>query len=395
MRVMHVISGLRNGGAEAILARLVTRDTDDEHTVVSMMADEYHGVRLRERGVEVIELDMPPGGLTFNGSWRLFRLIRRRRPEIVQTWMYHADLVGGTIARLAGRRRVFWGLHHTTLDPQQTSLTIRLIARLCAIASWAVPTRMVSCSEEGVRVHSKLGYRRAGFVVIPNGYDITEFAPAPEARAAERERLDIAEGTTLLGMVGRWHEQKDHENLLRALAVLRGQRATGWRCLMVGPGVDENNDTLRSSRANKELDSLVSLCGPTDDVPRLMNAIDLLVLPSAFGEAFPNVVAEAMACGTPCLVTDVGDAALMVGNTGWVVPPSDPAALAGALAAALDLRDAGSEKWGSRQKRCVARVREHFSLERMVSAYRDVWTTNSVSPEPRQPAAADHEDASS
>ena len=374
MRVMHVISGLRNGGAEAILYRLVTFDEQDEHLVVSMMNDEYYGARLRARGIEVVELGMPPGALTRPGVNAFRRLLREREPDVVQCWMYHADLIGGALARLAGRRRVFWGLHHTTLDPEQTTRTIRLLARLCALASWTVPTRIVSCSEEGVDVHARLGYRRSRFVVVPNGYDIAEFAPSPERREAARARLGVPDGTFLFGMVGRWHEQKDHENLLKALERLRAVRPSGWRCAMVGPGIDEANATLRESRARKGLDDLVELLGPTDDVPSLMNALDLHVLPSAFGEAFPNVVAEAMACGTPCVVTDVGDAALMVGDTGRVVPPRSPDALAAALAEMIEERDAAGEAWAERRSRCVQRVRSRFSLERMVAAYRDVWS---------------------
>jgi len=370
MQVMHIISGLKNGGAEAILYRLVTNDKEHEHRVVAMMDDGYYGSRLREQGVDLVTLEMPPGKLTVSGLMQLWRLLRSTRPDVVQTWMYHADLAGGIVARLAGVKAVVWGLHHTTLDPQRTPRTIRLLARTCAIASRFLPARIISCSDEGVSVHGALGYRRDKLVTVNNGYDIDEFAPSRKDGERVRAQAGIAPETRLLGMVGRWHEQKDHENLLRALALL--DAAAPWHCLLVGPGIDNDNATLVASLEDKKLSERVQLVGPTDNVPALMNALDIHVLSSAFGEAFPNVIAEAMACGTPCVTTDVGDAALMVGDTGWTAPPSNPEALARALQLAIEAT-ADHAAWAQRADAVVARVAERFALPGMIKGYATVW----------------------
>ena len=372
MRVVHIISGLRNGGAEAILFRLVTNDPENQHTVVSMMNEGYYGARLRDCNVDLVTLQMPPGKLTAKGLFQLWRALRRLRPQVVQTWMYHADLAGGIVARLAGNNAVVWGLHHTTLDVQRTPRAIRLLARACAFASRFVPSRIISCSDEGVVVHRRLGYSSEKLVTVNNGYDVNEFSPSLEARERTRSNLAVTKDTVLLGMVGRWHEQKDHENLLLALQLLKTATDKSWHCIMVGPGVDEKNDVLLSSRKNKYLTDHVRFLGPTDDVPALMNALDIHVLSSAFGEAFPNVIAEAMACGTPCITTDVGDAALMVGTMGWSVPPSDPDALQAALTTAIDAMT-DTTSWNSLQVEAVARVTSHFALPGMVAAYSRVW----------------------
>jgi len=372
MRVMHIISGLTNGGAEAVLYRLVTRDPEDEHCVVSMMDDGYYGARLKAHGIDVVTLGMPPGRLSLAGLRELRRTIASRRPDIVQTWMYHADLIGGIVARLASSARVVWGIHHTTHDSREVSLTKRTLTRLCALTSHVVPHRVISCSKEGVAVHARHGYRRDRLVAVHNGYDLEEFSPSSESRSRERTALGVDERTMLFGMVGRWNAQKDHENLLKALEMLRASHPNGWRCVMVGSDVDGGNATLTASRTAKRLEPVLELSGPTDDVPALMNALDVHVLPSAFGEACPNVIAEAMACGTPCVTTDVGDAALMVGDTGWTVPPRDSRALCVALVAAIEAHE-NAQTWARRQQAATRRVREHFALERMLDGYRAVW----------------------
>jgi glycosyltransferase involved in cell wall biosynthesis len=180
--------------------------------------------------------------------------------------------------------------------------------------------------------------------------------------------------TPLLGMVGRFDPQKDHENLLRALDQLK-QAGTLFRCVLVGRGLDATNDQLTAWLEQYGFQDDVLLLGQRSDVPAVMSALDLHVLSSAYGEAFPNVLAEAMACGTPCVTTDVGDAAAIVGDTGWVAPPADTARLAEAIEAALAVRD-DSSVWQARREAARTRVAERFSLEKMVAAYHAVWGGN-------------------
>lgn len=371
MRILHIITGLSDGGAEAVLHRLCSTSKTHQHLVISLMDAGKYGSPLRQTGVAVHTLDMPRGRISWRGLFRLWRLLRRERPDLVQTWMYHADLVGGLAARLSGVRAVCWGVHHTTLQPFEDKHSTILVARLCARLSHWVPSRIVCCARQSVVAHQALGYDVSRCVVVPNGYDVSYFRPAPEARQRVREALGLAADCPVIGLVGRFHPQKDHPNLLAALARVR---AAGWavETLLVGTGLESENAVLTESVVKAGLASSVRLLGPSDDIPAIMNALDLHVLSSARGEAFPNVLAEAMSCGTPCVTTNVGDAALIVGDTGWVVPPADASALAQAIIEALDgLRDA--RQWAARQMAARARIQEHFSLERIAKAYDDVW----------------------
>jgi len=369
VKVLHVITGLNDGGAEAVLHRLIKHDPHDEHLVVSLTGEGKYGPVLRQSGVPVTALEMPRGRVTWQGLSGLWRVLRAQRPDVVQTWMYHADLLGGVCARVQGLP-VVWGIRNTTLVPGKSRRSTRWVARACAALSRAVPQRIVACAQAAVAVHAALGYDAGRMVVIPNGYDLSRFAPDPDARRRLRAEWNVPEDVPLIGMVARYDPQKDHANLIDALARL-AQQALVFRAVLVGTQVDGHNAALVQRLDATGLRKRVRLLGPTSDVPAVMNALDVHVLSSS-AEAFPNVLAEAMACGTPCVATDVGDAALILGETGWVAPPKDSAALAEAIGAALQ---AWSDQmaWVRRQAACRARIAEHFSIDSMVQRYRSVW----------------------
>ena len=369
-RVLHIITGLNDGGAEAVLYRLCTHEKESHHTVVSLMDEGKYGPFLRQAGIEVYCLNQPRGRMRPDALWKLWRLLCARKPDVVQTWMYHADLLGGTLARLAGIRRVIWGIRHTTLEPGKSSRSTIWIARILARLSRTVPSRIVVCAQRAVQVHGDLGYDIVRMVVVPNGYDLDCFAPDEQQRRRLRNSWQIPPNVPLIGMVGRFDPLKDHANLLSALALLRRQGAR-FACVLVGTGVDAGNTSLVQQLQQMELRDHVRLLGRRNDIPAVMNALDVHVLSSS-GEAFPNVLAEAMACGTPCVTTDVGDAALIVGDTGWVVPPRNAQALADGILAALSAREDAS-CWKRKQQAARQRVVDHFSIQRMVAAYRQVW----------------------
>jgi len=368
--VLHIISGLNDGGAEAVLYRLCQHGDPVRHHVISMGGEGKYGPLLDELGTRVDVLNMPRGRLTLRGLWRLFWLVRKSRADVVQTWMYHADLVGGAVARLAGKRRVFWGVHHTTLDAKNSSRSALFAARLSARFSRVVPSKIICCAEKSAEVHAELGYDTKPMVVIPNGYDLARFKPDLKAGKRLRHELELDEDTPLLGFVARYDPQKDHANLVAALGVLRCA-LPGFHCVLVGTGLDEGNATLAALVEKEGLSSRVTLLGRRNDIPAVMSALDIHVMSSAFGEAFPNVLAEAMACGTPCVSTDVGDAATIIGDTGWVVPPRNPSALAEAIATAFASRS--EPGWSARCNAARARIEDCFSIERMVASYRAVW----------------------
>jgi glycosyltransferase involved in cell wall biosynthesis len=369
MTIAHITTGLEDGGAEACLYRLCSADHSNVHVVVSLTGLGKYGKLLANEGVPVLALRMPCGRPSLSGIIKLFKEIKVLQPNVVQTWMYHANLLGGLVARLAGVKCIAWGVHHGELAKDSTRRATRLVARVSGLLSGRVPMMVVFCAHSAAASHQRMGYSLGKTRVVCNGYDITSFAPDSHARHEVRRHLCIAEDVPLLGMVARFDPAKDHQNLLSSLTLLRA-RGVLFECLLVGEGVDSANTRLNKLIKQYNLGGCVHLLGSKQDIRGIMNAIDVHVLSSSV-EAFPNVVAEAMACGTPCVATNVGDSARIIGNTGWLVPPRDPLSLAAALADALDKR--GNPAWSSQQHAARQQIVDRFSIASMVTAYNLVW----------------------
>jgi glycosyltransferase involved in cell wall biosynthesis len=371
LKVLHVITGLGDGGAEAVLYRLCQATPQVDHVVVSLRGEDKYAPMLRGLGIAVFPLNANPNRLPLFALARLWRRIHNEKPDVVQTWMYHADLLGGLAARLAGVKAVVWGIRNSDLDKATSSRATIWVTKLLARLSSLVPARIVVCAQRAKDVHTEIGYASDKMCVIPNGYDLSCFRPDFEMRAVRRAQLSLTDDAAVIGSVGRDNPQKDYSNFLKALELLKA-RGYRFQCLLVGTGLDSNNVGLSQLVEQHGLSGYVQLIGRQTDIAAIMNALDIHVLPSAYGEAFPNVLNEAMACGTPCVTTDVGDAAFIVGKTGWTVPKRDSAALADALAAALDGMSS-AEEWQARANAARDRVVTHFSLERMADAYRVLW----------------------
>jgi glycosyltransferase involved in cell wall biosynthesis len=376
VKVLHVINALGNGGAEGVLGRLITGDRRNRHEVISLMDTGFHGDRLASGGIPVHALGMARGRLKFAAVAELYRLVRAIRPDVVQTWMYHSDLVGGVVARMAGAKRIVWGIRASSLDPTKVPRSTRFVVKMNVIMARWVPDRIIVCSQEAARFHAALGYPQQKMTVVPNGYDLSAMKPDESSRLRMRNQMSIGSSEVVLGMVARWDPQKDHSNLLSALALLQQRDLAPWCAWFIGPGLTADNAELRNLLQRSGVADRVQLLGQRTDIPAILNALDLHVLSSSYGEAFPNVVAEAMACGVPCVATDVGDAGLILDGTGWLVPPRDSAKLAEAIECALrELTDA--EVWARRKQSARRRIAEHFGLEAMIRAYNDLWSESS------------------
>jgi glycosyltransferase involved in cell wall biosynthesis len=370
-KVVHIITGLNDGGAEGVLTRLCLHSKGAQHVVISLMDAGKYGPVLQQAGVVVHCLGMNPDKPSLIRFYHMIKLIRSEQPDVVQTWMYHADLLGGIAARLAGVRRVFWGIRMSSLEKGKSKRTTIIISRLCALLSNWLPEKIICCANKALEFHADIGYAAEKLKVISNGYDLSRFKPDGVAGAEVRKELGLGASDFIIGNVGRFDPLKDHFNLLRALALVAKQQIP-FRCLLVGKGLSPENKALVAYIAELGLQNSVFLAGQRTDIPAIMNALDLHVL-SSLSEGFPNVLAEAMACGTPCVSTDVGDALQIIGDAKACCSAQDAQSLANVIIKlALEWQQAPAA-WQVLKVTSNQRIADKFSIEGMVKAYEMCW----------------------
>jgi glycosyltransferase involved in cell wall biosynthesis len=366
--VLHIITGLNVGGAETTLCKLLENmdRTRFRSAVVSMLPEGALGQRAREAGAALYSLNMKRGLPDPFALLRLRRLIKELRPDLIQTWMYHANLMGAVAAR-GLKIPLFWNIMHFNLDKNVNKPMTRIIVKLCALLLKSVPQKIVYCAQRSAEVHAKIGYDNARATVIPNGFDTDLFKPDQRAGKEFREELSAADGCLLIGVIGRFDPQKDHNNLFRAADLIVKELPTA-RFVLCGDGIIPQNGAL-AAMIGKGIKPLVHLLGRRMDLPKIYAALDLLVLPS-IGEAFPSVVGEAMSCGVPCVVTDVGDCARIVGSTGISVKPGDPALLAEAIKKMALLPQKKRKELGEKARE---RIKEHYDIRLITDMYEDLY----------------------
>jgi glycosyltransferase involved in cell wall biosynthesis len=371
IKVMHVITTLGPAGAETMLSRVASgMDTSRfQNEVVSLTDTLDLADRMRAVGVRVRTLGMKKRVPNPFLVMLLAKWIRESKPDVVHTWMYHANLVGTLASQLAGNVPVVWGIHHSALDPRVHKRRTVLINRVCALLSRKFPARIVCCSEASLRIHKKLGYAHEKLEVIPNGFDLEQGKPDPAARVSVREELGIPANANLIGKAARFHPQKDHRNFIQAAARLH-KLIPGTHFLLCGQGVNWQNSQVVGWVDAAGIRDCCHLLGVRQDVSRLFAGVDIATTASLCGEAFPIVIGEAMACGTPCVVTDVGDSASIVGETGIVVAPGDPEALAEAWRKLIEAGPEVRRRLGMAARR---RVQQHFALPTIVERYQAIY----------------------
>jgi glycosyltransferase involved in cell wall biosynthesis len=385
IKVLFVISGLGAGGAERMLLKVASRLCGRfQMSVVSLTGRESMAADFEALGIPVLALGMRGVSSIPGAILRLGRHLRTVAPDVVSTWMYHADLVGGLAARLAGIRAVAWNIRNSDLSPAGSSRATRLVVWLNARLSRVLPQAILCCSTTARRIHVAQGYDDARFVMIANGFDLKQYQPNPDAMVAVRAELAIPQAAPLIGLVARWHPQKNHRGFVEAAALLHRRHPQVY-FLLAGDGCDVTNPELRGWIAQAGLADVFRPVGGRNDIPRLTAALDIATSSSIFGEAFPNVIGEAMACGVPCVVTDVGDSGFIVGDTGKVVAPGQAQALAAAWSEILEL-DAGQRSALGRAAR--NRVAELFELGAVARRYEEAFLELAARPTLEEPCAA-------
>jgi|APMI01.1.fsa_nt_gi glycosyltransferase involved in cell wall biosynthesis len=368
--IVHIITGLDQGGAESMLHKLVRAARQASpglrQTVVSLTTSGCVGPRIQADGIDVVSLNMRQHPL--RALMRLHRLLRELpRETVVQTWMYHADLIGGLVARLAGRQRVFWNVRQATVARRDVGPRTYWVIRLAARLSGLLPRRIVTNAAAAVAVHEAAGYSAARFVVIGNGFDTQAFGPDMGRRQAFRAQHGIGDDEFLVGNVARFDVQKDLATFVR-MAGRVAEQMPNARFLIAGSGVPEA-ESLTREIAQAGLSGRFILLDRQADVPALMNGLDVFCL-SSRSEGFPNVLGEAMASAIPCVTTACGDAGAVLGEPEFVSPIEDPDRLAASVLKIGAMASTQRHDMGAALRR---RIQTSFSTEAVWKTYLELY----------------------
>lgn len=369
-KVCHLITGLGAGGAERMLTRLVSSPNQKgvQHTVISMMGSGVFGPEIEAKGVALHTLGMRRGMPSLFAIWRLIGLLRSLKPDVLMTWLYHADLLGIIVGRLTNVRRIYWNLRCSDMSRDNQSW-ISMVRTWFLVRLSPLPTEVLANSKAGQKHHLGMGYKPKAWRIIPNGVNLDQFTVSTHGPSYLRETLNLTSDALVVGHVARYAEMKDHVTLLAALADVARQ-VPHAHFVLVGHEVTDKTPFFAQVMQISVLRGRLHLLGRCQNIPQILSGLDLFVLSSAYGEGMPNVLLEAMASGVPCVTTDVGDAAAIVGDTGRVVRPEDPAALAHAIVQMLKLPSAQRRGVGVKAHE---RVKEHYALEASHQQYLDLF----------------------
>ena len=370
LRIAHMITTLQQGGAENMLFKIVreiAKDARYQQIVISLTGLGVFGPLLEKQGVRVYHVDMRMKCADIIKLIELIKIIRKFRPQILQTWLYHADLLGTFVSQFIRDAKLIWNIRCSDMALSEYAWTTRLVFGFLQKLS-RVPSVVCANSRAGILVHQKKGYHPKRWVWIPNGFDTDRFKPQSR-NSLIRADLGIPSDAVVIGMVARFDPMKDFETFFEAAGIAT-RKCNNIHFVLVGNEVGLENLYLCRLIEKYQLTPKVHFLGQRNDVDKIYPQMNIFTLTSSFGEGFPNVLAEAMACGIPCVTTDVGDSKLIIGNTGIVVPAKDPSSLARAWHSLLSAPAEKMEKLGqAARQRIVNQYRIDLIKQKYLSLY--------------------------
>lgn len=367
IKVTHIITGLNVGGAETMLYKLLshTDRTAFQTEVISLTNIGSMGEKIRALGISVKAAGLPSPV----GFLRLISFLQRQKPDIVQTWMHHADVIGGIATKIAyPQAPVIWNVRYGKVAFFQNKPTRTLVIRLGSILSHWLPKKIIYCAHTVQSAHEQIGYAKKKGVYIPNGFDLGEFHPDPEARASARRELGVGEGVLLIGMVARFDPLKNHRGFCAAAKMIAVKHPEA-HFVLCGKGIDRSNKELMGWVKDSGVADRFHLLGRREDIPRITAALDIATLVS-FSEGFPNVVGEAMACGVPCVATNAGDAAEIIGDAGITAKSPKVADIAAGWLQMLEMPKRERIVLGQRARE---RIISQFALDDIIKRYGSLY----------------------
>ena len=372
--ICYIISNLNLGGAENTLLKVINGlNNNYNFTVISLTNIGDIGVILRNRGIKVYALEIKNIYSLIKNLLYLYNLIRKLKPDIVHTWMYQADLFGGIISKLAGVKIIYWNIRNSSLI-SGTSISTRSIGFLNSFFSYLIPNKIILVSENSRIYHSSLGYSNRKMLVIPNGYDVSLYTTNIFIKDKIKKELNISSNSIVIGSIGRYNLYKDHvtfiKSALRVLDIIK--KDFNIKFVLIGKNITKENNIIFSLIKNTKFKDNFILLGEQKDIIDYYSLFDIFCLHS-ISEAFPNVLAEAMCSGLPCISTNVGDVSLMLDDKFCIVPPNNTIKLSNSLIKLINLAKNDLDNIGFQNK---LKISSEYSIELFYNNYNQIYNIN-------------------
>lgn len=363
-KILFVVNSLDVGGAENVLFNILKDKNHKETLIISLTKLGCYGLELKNQGYQIYVLNMKKNISCLLKIIELIYLIIKFKPLIVHTWLYHANLIGGVLAKIAGVKKIFWSIHH---DFEYSNLLGMFEMKILSILSYYIPNKIVYCSKSSKINHIKNGFNPINSLLIENGVSLKTFYPNNKLRNDLRNKYKITDDCLFLSNVARYHPIKDHNNLFKSLQIL-DEIGINFKCMLIGKDISYLNKILKYQIYSLGLERKIIIYGQSSQIEKLMNAFDINILASK-KESFPLTLLESMACGVPCISTNVGDAKYIIGKAGWLVNAGEPKAIANCIMKII------KDKKTLRKKSIMARkrVENKFCIENMKFKYNKIY----------------------
>lgn len=378
-KIAHIITSLNVGGAETALVSLLKELKINKKnfipSVIICLSDEGHFYKeIISLGAKVYCLKMRPNKLNLSKQLKLYKILKKEKPDIVQTWMYHSDLVGSLASYFANIKTIIWTVHNFNTTIKALGIQTKIVVTLCSVMSHIFPTKIISVSKSAIKNHLKIGYNKNKFTHIPLGYNkaniILGGVKLKDSHMSSRKNIDSNE--IIFGSLSRWNIQKNHKFMLESFGLFKKKNKKKFKLLLGGKGMNNRNIELLDMIKKNNLKKEVVLLDWISDANLFFSKIDVHILTS-IGEAFPNVVCEAMLNKVPCISSNVGDVANILGSTGWMFEVNNYKNLDNIL---MDIftEIKNPNLWKIRKDLARKRIVENFGLDLMLQNYYQVWS---------------------
>ena len=371
MKIVHIITSMNKGGAETSLFKILkyssSANADIRHNIISFSNTNYYEKEIKELGYNFYKVNFKNKFFFYYYFFSLYKLLKMIKPDVVQCWMYHSCLLGGMASKLLKVNKIIWCIRHSNYQLYKTKFLTILIIKFCAIISKIIPTDIVYCSSSSSNFHKSIGYDNNKKKLIFNGYDADYFKTNVNKNLFTNKPV-------IFGLIGRYNPQKNHELFIHSLSnIIKKNKSINIKVYMYGKNIDCNNKSLNKLINSYNLESIIMLKGYCEDVRKAYQSIDFLTLSSSFGESFPNVLAEAMLMGVPCISTNIGEAKNILSNYGKIVEIDNSESLSKAINDYYQLFKT-PKKYYEISMLSREHIKNNYSIKIMFTDYYKLWT---------------------